>query len=317
MLTPQECRIEFIKTDKSTNVYFKNGKYEFTDTKPIIKESKSLYGVHIYITSLNQKIDGGDYFIIGDGGDYWMCAVGLKPIGFNPRKIIATTNNNSLVHMIPKITDNDIRKIISLKNTDINNNMIYVTHNKFLDEVVPKSYGGFIECVLPPIMPPISSEPNTKHVAIITNSKEQYHNWLKKNKQSDTNYYFVRSINDCDGREFHKVELIHGSEKIKDLSEIIDHIGQFCSIEEEDEKDYVYEATYNGCIHESSWCTISIHKTKPGAIKAMNEHKYEEYKKFLKYNEECLKSDPNFFKEFTNKFGEHQDWRIKRTELKE
>jgi hypothetical protein len=312
MLTTHIHRTEFIKTDLPTNIYFRNGVFVYTNTKPFVKESKTLYGVHLYVTSLDQEIVDGDWFINNDG--VWLCSNGIIPSGLNPRKIIATTNE-SCHRVTKKITNRDITKIIHLNNN--NNSMIHVTCHMFPNGLIPKSYDGFIECMLPPISFGVGFEPTIKQVAIVTNIKKQYNNWLKKNKQSDTNYYFVRSINDCVGREFHRVELIEGNEEVKDLLELIDYIGQFCSIEEEDGKDYIYEATYNGCIHESSWSTISIHKTKLGAIKAMNEHKDEEHKKFLKYNKECLKSDPDFFKEFPNKFGEHQDWRIRRTELKE
>jgi hypothetical protein len=67
---------------------------------------------------------------------------------------------------------------------------------------------------------------------------------------------------------------------------------------------------YNDCIHESSWVTISIHFTKEGAENAMNEHKEKEYQKWLKYDIECRKSDPDFFTKYPNKFGEHEDWRV-------
>ena len=40
----------------------------------------------------------------------------------------------------------------------------------------------------------------------------------------------------------------------------------------------VYEALYNDCIHESSFATISIHKTKKGAEKAIAFHKMEKIK---------------------------------------
>lgn len=35
----------------------------------------------------------------------------------------------------------------------------------------------------------------------------------------------------------------------------------------------LYAFLYNNCIHESSWATVSLHYSKEGAEKAMNEHK--------------------------------------------
>ena len=75
-------------------------------------------------------------------------------------------------------------------------------------------------------------------------------------------------------------------------------------------KNKVYLFLYNPCIWESSFCTISIHKTKLGAYRAMREHKlkcYEEYKKI----ENRFKNN----KFFAHKFGEDECWTIKSQEI--
>lgn len=77
----------------------------------------------------------------------------------------------------------------------------------------------------------------------------------------------------------------------------------------------LYEFLYNSCIYESSWATVSLHYTMEGAEKAMNEHKDKAYKEWLEYNEECIKSDPEFYAKYPNKFGEHEDWCVKTIEV--
>ena len=42
----------------------------------------------------------------------------------------------------------------------------------------------------------------------------------------------------------------------------------------------LYAFLYNSCIHESSWATISLHYSKEGAEKAMQEHKQKALDEF-------------------------------------
>ena len=71
----------------------------------------------------------------------------------------------------------------------------------------------------------------------------------------------------------------------------------------------VYQFLYCGCIHESAYATMSLHKTKEGAERAMNVHKEFERKEFNeRYSDE-------FKKEI--KFGMHEDWAIGEIELKD
>lgn len=69
----------------------------------------------------------------------------------------------------------------------------------------------------------------------------------------------------------------------------------------------VYAFLYNSCIHESSWATVSLHFSKEGAEKAMQEHRQKELDKFNK-----LYSQDN---NFDFKFGEHEDWRVETVEV--
>ena len=73
----------------------------------------------------------------------------------------------------------------------------------------------------------------------------------------------------------------------------------------------VYEALYNDCIHESSFATISIHKTKEGAEKAIHEHNME---KIIEH-QEIYKDDEDGIPEFNE--GNMQQWSIIETELKD
>ena len=69
----------------------------------------------------------------------------------------------------------------------------------------------------------------------------------------------------------------------------------------------LYAFLYNSCIHESSWATISLHYSKEGAEKAMQEHK----KKALDEFNEMYAND----NEFGFKFGEHEDWCVEPVEV--
>ena len=64
----------------------------------------------------------------------------------------------------------------------------------------------------------------------------------------------------------------------------------------------LYAFLYNSCIHESSWATISLHYSKEGAEKAMQEHKEKALKEF---NNAYENDNP-----FDFKFGEHEDWDV-------
>ena len=73
----------------------------------------------------------------------------------------------------------------------------------------------------------------------------------------------------------------------------------------------IYEFLYCPCVHESAWGTISLHKTKNGAEKAMKKHKSAKRRKFNK----LWKDEPELKKHM--KFGEHEDWCVGEQELLE
>ena len=64
----------------------------------------------------------------------------------------------------------------------------------------------------------------------------------------------------------------------------------------------LFSFMYNSCVHEGSWATISLHYSREGAEKAMNEHKQKGLEDF----NELIGSD----NQFDMKFGEHEDWCI-------
>jgi hypothetical protein len=72
----------------------------------------------------------------------------------------------------------------------------------------------------------------------------------------------------------------------------------------------LYQALYCDCIHESSYFTISIHRTTEGAQKAIDIHKafmMKEWEEDYPTQEEREKFP----------FGQHEDWKVHKTELKD
>ncbi|MCK9574786.1 MAG: hypothetical protein WC979_02975 [Candidatus Pacearchaeota archaeon] len=81
------------------------------------------------------------------------------------------------------------------------------------------------------------------------------------------------------------------------------------------EKTILYEFCYNSDTCESVGGTVSIHFSEAGAIKAMEEHKAEEYKKFLEFDNQCKLMDPEFTAENPNVFGSYEDWYVREIEV--
>ena len=73
--------------------------------------------------------------------------------------------------------------------------------------------------------------------------------------------------------------------------------------------DKVYAFNYCDCIYESSYATVSLHRTPEGAEKAMNIHKEEKRKFFLKLYED---EDDNDIE-----FGEFEAWCVEPVEILE
>lgn len=71
----------------------------------------------------------------------------------------------------------------------------------------------------------------------------------------------------------------------------------------------IYQALYNYCEPEGSFETISIHRSKEGAEKAIENHKKEQYEIW----ETIYVKDKN--ERFV--FGEFEKWKINETELLE
>jgi len=67
------------------------------------------------------------------------------------------------------------------------------------------------------------------------------------------------------------------------------------------EPNEVWRALYNSNIHEGTMATISVHRTKAGALKAMLKHKAEELRKF--------QIMPQEFQDDLI-FGDHEEWGI-------
>jgi len=72
----------------------------------------------------------------------------------------------------------------------------------------------------------------------------------------------------------------------------------------------LYAFLYNCCIHESSWATVSLHYSKEGAEKAMQEHKQKALDEF---NEMLMEQQNNieWGKTFPNDFDERISKSIK------
>lgn len=83
------------------------------------------------------------------------------------------------------------------------------------------------------------------------------------------------------------------------------------------EKTIIYEALYCCCIHESSYATISLHKTRKGAEEAIKNHKDEKKRKFDEIYQRAIRLGKNDIILNSMKFGQHKDWTIGETKLLE
>lgn len=76
----------------------------------------------------------------------------------------------------------------------------------------------------------------------------------------------------------------------------------------------VFEFAYTDCFYESAM-TISLHKTKKGAYKAMREFLINGYMEW--YNERLIYGKRSFLYQGEDKFGEDCAWAVRTIELKE
>ncbi len=72
----------------------------------------------------------------------------------------------------------------------------------------------------------------------------------------------------------------------------------------------VFEATYNPMVHESGDITLSIHRTREGAEKAIEDHKAIQKKEY----DDLYKNDPDMV---PGKWDDFQYWEVIETELKD
>jgi hypothetical protein len=102
-------------------------------------------------------------------------------------------------------------------------------------------------------------------------------------------------------------------------------------MKKDNKKEFVYQFLYNSNIYDGSLATISIHKTRSGAKKAMEQHKkniqvqFECFRKII--SDDCLKeysesdtlnkiykSAEEYAKEMTISHNS-VEWKIKKSEL--
>lgn len=71
----------------------------------------------------------------------------------------------------------------------------------------------------------------------------------------------------------------------------------------------IFELLYCDCVYESAHATLSLHKTKVGAYKAMRKHKLQAFEQWDKERREWGRLSSRFNWNFA------QDWRIGQQEL--
>ena len=64
----------------------------------------------------------------------------------------------------------------------------------------------------------------------------------------------------------------------------------------------IYEALYNPMTEESAYTTLSLHLTKDGAERAIEDHKNKELEKWQRYHP-SKELEPH-------RFGQYQDWLV-------
>jgi hypothetical protein len=88
-------------------------------------------------------------------------------------------------------------------------------------------------------------------------------------------------------------------------------------------QDTLYAFLYNPMIHESGYITVSIHRTREGAEKALEWHKKEELRKFNEEMDELRKemrekANPEEYIEIyiaTFKFNPDRCWKIEEIKI--
>lgn len=75
----------------------------------------------------------------------------------------------------------------------------------------------------------------------------------------------------------------------------------------------IYEFVYTSCIYESAMATLSLHKTKVGAYKAMREFLLTDYTQWYDQRIMYGKGD----RKWVDKYGLHCAWAVRTIQLKE
>ena len=75
----------------------------------------------------------------------------------------------------------------------------------------------------------------------------------------------------------------------------------------------IYEFIYTSCIYESASATMSMHRTKLGAYKAMREFILTDYTQWYDQRIMYGKGD----RRWEDKYGTHCRWGVRSQELKE
>jgi len=77
----------------------------------------------------------------------------------------------------------------------------------------------------------------------------------------------------------------------------------------------IYEFVYTDCVYESAMTTISVHRTKRGAYKAMRKFITDRYMDW--YDERIIYGKPKIYLDGADRFDPFGMWEIRPIELKE
>jgi hypothetical protein len=101
-------------------------------------------------------------------------------------------------------------------------------------------------------------------------------------------------------------------DKVNLLKEEITRLKAELERERELRKERIYEFLYNSCVHESAWATMSLHRTRSGAKKALWEHMKTSFLDYRNnYKKYCIENSLPI-----PRFASHEDWCIHEVEIK-
>ncbi len=79
-------------------------------------------------------------------------------------------------------------------------------------------------------------------------------------------------------------------------------------------KETIWQAMYCPCVHESAAWTLSVHRTREGARRAMIQHKLKERKLYKEYYDMRQEKADN---RLDYEFEVFKDWEVSEIELKD